>query len=115
MLATKDDMYIHRKFNKMPGTYTRYTHACGVWGLCSWSMAAGLLAFLSRQFGLTIKRGLFFFHFTASHYFCLLSKRSGLRMLRMPPAERSALYRLLLILTSIQGRWSPYSDDSDTE
>ena len=36
---------------------TRYTLACGVCGLFSWSMAAGLLAFSSRQFALTIKHG----------------------------------------------------------
>ena len=49
---------MHRKY-KIPGAYTRtrYTHACGVCGLFSWSMAAGLLAFSSRQFALTIKNG----------------------------------------------------------
>ena len=33
-------------------------------GLFSWSMAAGLLAFSSRQFALTIKHGPFFVRFT---------------------------------------------------
>ena len=61
--------------------HTRYTHACGVCGLFSWSMA-GLLAFSSRQFALT-------FSLSASHYFSFLSKRNGRRM---PPAERSALH-----------------------
>ena len=71
----QDTSYIH----------TRYAHACGVCGLFSWRMAAGLLAFSSRQFALTIKHG----PLSASHYFSFLSKRSGRRM---PPAERSALY-----------------------
>ena len=35
----------------------RYTHVCGVCGLFSWSMAAGLLAFSSRQFALPVKHG----------------------------------------------------------
>ena len=52
------DIYIHRKY-KIPGTYIRgiLMCACGVCGLFSWSMAAGLLAFSSRQFALTIKHG----------------------------------------------------------
>ena len=50
----------------------------------SWSMAAGLLAFSSRQFALAINHE----PLSASHYFSFLSKRSGRRM---PPAERSAL------------------------
>ena len=49
-------------------------------GLFSWSMAAGILAFLSRQFVLTINHG----PLSASYYFRFLSKRSGRRML---PAE----------------------------
>ena len=57
-------------------------------GLFSWSMAAGLLAFSSRQFALTINHE----PLSASHYFLFLSKRSGRRM---PPAERSALYYIL--------------------
>ena len=64
--------------------HTRYTHGVAS-GLFSWSMAARLLAFSSRQFALTINHGPLF----ASHYFSFLSKRSGRRM---PPAERSALY-----------------------
>ena len=54
-------------------------------GLFCWSMAAGLLAFSSRQFALTINHE----PLSASHYFSFLSKGSGWRM---PPAERSALY-----------------------
>ena len=53
----------------------------------SWSMAAGLLAFSSRQFALAINHE----PLSASHYFSFLSKRSGRRM---PPAERSALYTI---------------------
>ena len=68
-------------------TYIRYS--CGILlrvasGLFSWNVAAGLLAFSSRQFALTINHG----PLSASHYFSSLSKRSGRRM---PPAERSAL------------------------
>ena len=59
----------------------------GVCGLFSWSKAAGLLAFSSRQFARTIKLD---FSLSASHYFSFLSERSGRRM---QPAERSALYR----------------------
>ena len=59
-------------------------------GLFSWSMAAGLLAFSSRQFALTNQA--WTFSLSASHYFSFLSKRSGRRM---PPAERNALYTLL--------------------
>ena len=43
-------------------------------GLFSCSMAAGLLAFSSRQFALTIK----YEALSASHYFSFLSKTSGL-------------------------------------
>ena len=59
---------------------TRYTHACGVCGLFTCSMA-GLLAFSSRQFALTMKywprRPL---HLTSHYYFPFLSKRSGRRI-----------------------------------
>ena len=69
--------------------HTRYTHMRMASGLFSWSMAAGLLAFSSRQFALAINHE----PLSASHYFSFLSKRSGRRM---PPAERSAFYIILL-------------------
>ena len=68
----------------------RYTRACGVCGVFSLSMAAGLLAFSSRQF-LHLHQA-WSFSLSASHYVFFLSKRSGRRM---PPAERSALYYLM--------------------
>ena len=46
----QDTRYIH----------TRYTHACGVCGLFCWSMAAGLLAFSSRQFAARGAKRLYF-------------------------------------------------------
>ena len=103
ILATKEalyyvtsfetDTYIHRKYQyKIPEVHTtvhntRYTHACGVYGSFSWSMAAGLLAFSSRQFALhnqACGSSLCPLH----TIFSFLSMRSGWRM---PPAERSAL------------------------
>ena len=44
-------------------------------GLFSWNMAAGLLAFSSRQFAFSINHE----PLSASHYFSFLSKRSGRR------------------------------------
>ena len=59
------DIYIHRKYIKIPGTYVVSSCVtCGVCGLFSWSMAAGLVAFSSRQFALTIKHETFFVRFT---------------------------------------------------
>ena len=60
--------FFKRKHSNVRTTYTSYAYAvysC-VWRLwvVSWSMAARLLAFSSRQFALTTKRGRFFFCFT---------------------------------------------------
>ena len=72
---------IHCKYNKIPGAYAVYTHACRVW-----------VVFLEYGCGaLGIFKPPAFNHapLSASRYFSSLSKRSGRRM---PPAERSALY-----------------------
>ena len=71
ILATKNALY-SRKLrdghiyiaNTRYQVHTRYTHACSVCGLFSWSMAAGLLAFSSRQFALTINQSWTFVRFT---------------------------------------------------
>ena len=57
------DKYIYVA-NTRYQVHTRYTHACGVCGLFSWSVAARLLAFSSRQFALIINHGPFFVRFT---------------------------------------------------
>ena len=66
ILATKKALYSHKLRARHTSQYTRYqvdyihtryTHACGVCGLFSLSMAAGLLAFSRRQFALTIEHG----------------------------------------------------------
>ena len=57
-------MYIANTTRYKVHTYAGYTCACGVRRLFSWSMAARLLAFSSRQFALTIKHGPFFVRFT---------------------------------------------------
>ena len=72
-------------------------------------MAAGLLALSSRQFATTIiiKKTIFNHGpLSASHsnlmYFSFLSERSGRRM---PPAERSALqYILVVVLDRVASR-----------
>ena len=83
------DIYMHRKYNKTTQVIRGTLHACSVCGLFAWSTAAGFLAFSSRQFALTIKH----LSLSALHYFAFLSKSGGRRM---PPAERSALYILLV-------------------
>ena len=45
-------------------------------GLFSWSMAAGLMAFASRQFAPTHNQSWTSVRFTYYVYFCFLSKRS---------------------------------------
>ena len=58
------DIYMHRKYQDTRYIHTRYTLACGVWGLFSWNMAAGLLAFSSRQFALAYNQSWTFVRFT---------------------------------------------------
>ena len=82
------DIYLRRKCNKIPGTYAVHTHACGVWVVSLEHGGGALGIFKSPVFALTIKHK----PSSASHYFSVLSKRSGRRM---PPAERSALYYIL--------------------
>ena len=57
------DILIHRKYNKIPGTYVRGILMPVACGLFSWSMA-GLLAFSSRQFALTSNQKQTFVRFT---------------------------------------------------
>ena len=78
------NIYIHCKYNKIPGTYAVYSCVwrlgCfpGAWRRGSWHFQVASLHLL------TINRG----PLSASHYFSFLSKRSGRCV---PPAERSAL------------------------
>ena len=66
--------------------HTRYILMRVGSGLFPWSVAAGLLAFSSRQ---CLHLQSIINLCPLSHYFSFLSKRSGRRT---PPAERSALY-----------------------
>ena len=80
------DIYLHRKCNKMPGTYAVYS--------CVWRLGVVFLEHGGGALGIfkspvcTYNQA-WTFSLSASHYFSFLSKRSGRRM---PRAERSALY-----------------------
>ena len=81
---------IHRKYNKIPGAFAVYTHACGVWVVFLEYGCGALGTFKLPVCTYNQSMGPFF---VASHYFSFLSKRSGRRM---SPAERSALYILYI-------------------
>ena len=87
------DIYLHRKSNKIPGTYAVYTHACGVWVVFLEHGGGALGIFKSP---VCTYNQAWTFSFSASHYFSFLSKGSWRRM---PPAERSALCKYNILKT----------------
>ena len=105
ILATKAlqssfEINIHIASQMQQDTYhihTRYTHACGVCGLFSWSMAAGLLAFWSRQFALIYSvcyNQSWTFSLSASHHFSFLSASVAGGVCR-PRSEAPCTYTFL--------------------
>ena len=90
------DIYLHRKCNKIRGKYISGILMRVASGLFSWSMAAGLLAFSSRQFALTIDHE----PLSASHYFSFLSKRSGRRMSPAGGSEAPCIFTCYFYTTA---------------
>ena len=100
VIRFETDIYLHRKCNKIPGTYAIYSCVWRLWVIFLEHGGGALDIFTSP---VCTYNQAWTFSLSASHYFYFLSKRSGRRM---PPAERSALYnsrkRRLRVFSSIE-------------
>ena len=83
-------------------TYTRYTHACGVW-VVFLEHGGGALGIFKSPVCTKSSKQAWTFSLSASHCFSFLSKRSGRRM---PPAGAKRLaYHTKFPLGTCLGEW----------